>query len=85
MSLSPCYQIPAMLRGRRTGLVVSPLIALMQDQVTALRELGIEAGFLNSMAIRMCPVITQSSVLELCVIREGIHPNPPAKGSLQGG
>jgi ATP-dependent DNA helicase RecQ len=44
---SLCYQIPALLRGG-TGLVVSPLIALMQDQVTALRELGVDADFLNS-------------------------------------
>ncbi|MEE4360734.1 MAG: DNA helicase RecQ [Pseudomonadales bacterium] len=44
---SLCYQIPAMARPG-TGLVVSPLIALMQDQVTALRALGVSAEFLNS-------------------------------------
>jgi ATP-dependent DNA helicase RecQ len=44
---SLCYQVPALVR-EGTGLVVSPLIALMQDQVMALREFGIEAGFLNS-------------------------------------
>jgi len=44
---SICYQIPALLR-RGTGVVVSPLIALMQDQVAALAEIGVAAEFLNS-------------------------------------
>ncbi len=44
---SLCYQIPALLR-QGTGVVVSPLIALMQDQVDALREAGVAAAFLNS-------------------------------------
>jgi ATP-dependent DNA helicase RecQ len=44
---SLCYQIPALVR-RGTGVVVSPLIALMQDQVDALRQLGVNAAFLNS-------------------------------------
>ncbi|WP_245931735.1 DNA helicase RecQ [Actinokineospora auranticolor] len=44
---SLCYQIPALVRPG-VGVVVSPLIALMQDQVDALRDLGVRAGFLNS-------------------------------------
>ncbi|RSM57570.1 DNA helicase RecQ [Amycolatopsis sp. WAC 01376] len=44
---SLCYQIPALVRPG-VGVVISPLIALMQDQVDALRNLGVRAGFLNS-------------------------------------
>lgn len=44
---SLCYQIPSLVRPG-VGVVVSPLIALMQDQVDALNELGVRAGFLNS-------------------------------------
>ena len=44
---SLCYQVPALVR-HGTGVVVSPLIALMQDQVDALSALGVRAGFLNS-------------------------------------
>jgi ATP-dependent DNA helicase RecQ len=44
---SLCYQLPALLSDG-TVLVVSPLIALMQDQVTALDQLGIDAAYLNS-------------------------------------
>src|SRR6267143_5617971 len=45
---SLCYQLPAVLDAQRTVVVVSPLIALMQDQVAQLEQMGIPAGFLNS-------------------------------------
>ncbi len=44
---SLCYQVPALVR-EGTGVVISPLIALMQDQVDALRAVGVRAEFLNS-------------------------------------
>jgi len=44
---SLCYQLPSLLRDG-VGIVVSPLIALMQDQVDALQQLGVHAAFLNS-------------------------------------
>ena len=44
---SLCYQVPALVRPG-TAVIISPLIALMQDQVAALKQLGVKAAFLNS-------------------------------------
>ncbi|HET9801943.1 MAG TPA: ATP-dependent DNA helicase RecQ [Candidatus Acidoferrum sp.] len=61
---SLCYQLPAVLQHDRIAIVVSPLIALMQDQVTQLEELGIPAAVLNS---------AQSSEQRQAVRREAVQ------------
>ena len=45
---SLCYQLPAVLDAGRTAVVISPLIALMQDQVAQLEQIGVPAAFVNS-------------------------------------
>ncbi len=45
---SLCYQLPAVLDAGRTAVVISPLIALMQDQVVQLEQIGVPAAFVNS-------------------------------------
>src|SRR5579872_2002681 len=45
---SLCYQLPAAMLGDKTVIVISPLIALMQDQMAQLEQMGIAAGTLNS-------------------------------------
>ena len=60
---SLCYQIPAMLR-QGVGIIISPLIALMQDQVDALQQLGISSAFLNSSMDENSQRITEQQLLE---------------------
>ncbi|MCL2092442.1 MAG: DNA helicase RecQ [Micrococcales bacterium] len=60
---SLCYQVPALVR-EGTGVVVSPLIALMADQVAALSALGVRAGFLNSTQSPRDRARTERALLE---------------------
>ena len=60
---SLCYQIPGMLR-EGMAIVVSPLIALMQDQVNALQQLGVRAAYLNSSLSREQHAATVRSIVE---------------------
>ena len=59
---SLCYQIPSLVRDG-TGIIISPLIALMQDQVAALQQLGIRAAFLNSTLDAQSAQQTESELL----------------------
>ena len=76
---SLCYQIPSLVRPG-TGIVISPLIALMQDQVAALRQLGIRATFLNSTLSADAARDTERALLtgaprsSVCRARTADHP-----------
>ena len=60
---SLCFQIPSIARAG-TGIVVSPLIALMQDQVAALRQAGVRAAFLNSTLTPNAARIVEQQLLD---------------------
>ena len=59
---SLCYQIPSLVR-TGTGVIVSPLIALMQDQVAALEQVGVRAAFLNSTLTAEAAARTERALL----------------------
>lgn len=73
---SLCYQIPALIRGGLT-VVISPLIALMQDQVSQLEAAGVQAAYLNSSLDRsayntICESVKKARVKLLYVSPEGL-------------
>ena len=84
---SLCYQLPALLRPG-VGVVVSPLIALMQDQVDALRQLGIWAAFLNSSLsldeVRGVEAALRAGNLDLLYVAPERLLTPQTLGLLQG-
>jgi len=59
---SLCYQIPSLVRAG-VGIVVSPLIALMQDQVDALKAMNLSAAFINSSMDTAAVAQTESALL----------------------
>ncbi|MDP4789528.1 MAG: DEAD/DEAH box helicase, partial [Haliea sp.] len=59
---SLCYQVPSLVRPG-CGIVISPLIALMQDQVSALCELGVRAAYLNSTLAPGEAMVVESALL----------------------
>src|SRR3990167_8690238 len=60
---SLCYQIPSLMR-KGVGIIISPLIALMQDQVDALLQLNIKAAFLNSSLDKQAAFEVEQSLLQ---------------------
>ncbi len=77
---SLCYQVPALCRPG-TAVVVSPLIALMKDQVDALNQLGVKAAFINS---TLSPEAAREIVLMAILIFCTLHRNalPPTAFSI---
>ena len=66
---SLCYQLPAAMMGAQTAIVISPLIALMQDQVAQLDQMGIPAAMLNSSL-----AAAQQNEIVRAALRRGISP-----------
>jgi ATP-dependent DNA helicase RecQ len=82
---SLCYQIPGAAAPGVGGVVVSPLIALMQDQVDALLQAGVRAAFLNS-SLDFRPQVRRSSGADARRARPALRrPGTPADRALRSG